>query len=500
MEPTRLRGFALLSILPLLAFAAYACFHGSDPLVTNDSPGYMYFGEDRTVGYPLFLAFIKMMFGNFEPVRLVQLGILCTSLMLLTWSFWITIGAFWAALLFEILLFGNPGLPLLANQIMADCMTAACISLFTALILLMRKASHSWVIWSLAIVTAFAILIRPVTIALFPASLAAILLFGHQIRIPRWVQALIVTVVVTGGYEATPAVHWLREEPIVASNPLARGLLQKTLFRQWPESTETNACDGALIAKDTAEVNEYLTHVPDIIRPHLMRSYSGYLRFMVIMPELAISHNATRMSGIDPILMCYDMARIKSDPLYFVKDAVRQFGDLLTYSTFISVQTQDEIDQYLAKHPPVIPAAVPRHDVDYQLRARAIEELRLDPGTFTHSDLHMRAPHARPILLMLGLSAFQIAGAITMALGLCALLSGAVTRRSHEALRIWFVIGTLGIAFYGMMVLTAIVEIALPRYVFPLWPLFCASVMLAFMSLMSHNRIRSSYPNSSSPN
>src|SRR5258707_723706 len=74
------RSLTVLAIIPTLAFYVFAFYHGNTPFLTPDSPSYMYFGEDRLVGYPLFLTLIKWVTGSFFPARYIQLALLCLSL------------------------------------------------------------------------------------------------------------------------------------------------------------------------------------------------------------------------------------------------------------------------------------------------------------------------------------------------------------------------------------------------------------------------------------
>src|SRR5690349_5810120 len=124
------RDLAILAVVPVLAFASYALFsgtvfsvvHSAASMANADSVGYMYFGEDRPVGYPLFLALIKWLTGSVTNVRLPQLALYCASLALLAMSFHARMESLVGSLALEGLLFGNPGGFMQADHIMSDCL------------------------------------------------------------------------------------------------------------------------------------------------------------------------------------------------------------------------------------------------------------------------------------------------------------------------------------------------------------------------------------------
>src|SRR4029077_15641085 len=125
------------------------------------------------------------------------------------------------------------------------------IALFVASLFLIVARSELWAIGVFIAVTCVSITLRPVNLSLVPAAIVAILIFGREKKLPR--AAAAVGVLLLGLFiaqEATPFVHWVRSDPKAQNNPLARGLMQKTLFRQWPQNNEAEACEGGLIAKD----------------------------------------------------------------------------------------------------------------------------------------------------------------------------------------------------------------------------------------------------------
>lgn len=200
---------------------------------------------------------------------------------------------------------------------------------------------------------------------------------------------------------------------------------------------------------------------------------------MVIFPELARKYNTVSYAKLDSVLTCYTLARMRQDPLYFAKDAVHQFWDLLTYSTFISTARHDALSAYLTGHPPVLPKPVMRHDKDYDLRAQALKDTGFGNSVFTSIDGAIKPPQARPQIAVLPLRLFQIFSAIAMFTGILVLLRQDRVLSHEKNLQS---LAVIGIAFYLEMGVTAATEIALPRYTFPLWPMMCTSIILAVCS------------------
>lgn len=474
---------ALLAV-PLVMAALATVYMTNVALLTPDSPGYMYFGEDRPAGYPLFLQAVKTLFGTFRAVPPVQFVVLFASIGGLATAVYYLSGSVLLSFAFEALVIANPGLLLLCGQIMSEPISAACIGLFIAVLLSMvRSASLSQCI-ALSTISAVAITIRPVNIALVPAALLAILVLYDG---RRWAQVLLLIVLACGATQFTYAVHALRHDAPRVADPMARGLFQKTLFRQWPETAESENCDSAIVARETKAATDYISHAPDDLQEFLKYYYSSYLRFAVIIPELVDVHKAESFTEVDPILMCLARIHERSDPMFFLHDAGRQLWGLLTYSTYVSQARHDRIADYLTKVPPPRPLAVARHDVDFQLSERAIGELGLDHSMLHTSDTDS-IPKARSRILTSGLCALQLSSAAAMFWGMIRLLMAmfrSKDTRDHMG-RTWCAVGVCGVVFFGETVITSFIEIAQPRYIYPLWSITCAALLLCFMLGLEH--------------
>jgi len=467
---------ALFLFLPLLVFAIFYQRISNETVVTTDSPTYLYFAAERPVGYPLFLAFIHLVFKNYAAAVPIQLALLCSSCGFLAWAFYIYTGKLSRGLVLEALLFLNPGLFLLTGQIMTESLSATCIAFFVAALLLTAVRPRARTLCTLIAIACIAITLRPINLVLVAAAFMSIVIYGKDKRAPRTEFICLLLAGLFAAQELSPFTHWLRNEPHTTASPLARGLLQKTLFRQWPQNAEANVCEGALIAKDTKAADDYLAQTPSDIRPYLLVAFSSYLRFNVLIPQLVIKYKFKSFSDPDKILMCYALARIKSDPLYFINGAAEQFWYLLTYSTFVSSYMHDRIETYIENHPISLPPPEAREDIEYGLRAQTIEEMQLNPLVFGDPKIDLKAPIARSQLLADGIRLFQMTAALLMLVGIVVL---PWVKLKKEVRNPWPILGIMGIAFFGELLVTAIVEFAFPRYVYPLWPLVCTAFVLA---------------------
>jgi len=478
---------AILTIIPLAAYVATAVYNKHTPLLTPDSPSYMYFGDDRPVGYPLLVSFIKFVFGGFAAVPYVQLALLCASYTFAAIAFQLLCGTLWLSALFEIALFANPGLLIRAGQIMSECASGICIGAFVALVLLLTRSPSAKKCFWLSITAAIAVTIRPVNIALILATALAIL--ALEVR-HRWSHVLLLGLLTFGAFASTPAVHALRRDPPIVGSPLARDLFGKTLFRQWPQNAATTQCDGPLIAKDTKAVDDYLAAAPDDLQFYLKLNYDDYLKFLVILPELVRAHHFRSFTQADPILICITRSAFLTDPMYFIKDAARQLWNLLAYNSYFSPEEHDRIVSYLASNPPPVIPVVPRTDADFQLINRALAEMHL-PEDFFHFDSADPAHWpviARPRLLLYGLRAVEFFAAVVLLWGVGELLFTLFLRPTLAPRRrvLYLAIGVCGVAFYGEVVIASMIELAQARYLYPLYPITCVALFLGVLAWRSY--------------
>jgi hypothetical protein len=475
----------ILSVLPAVAFLSYRFLHSSSFVLNPDSPSYMYFDPSRPVGYPIFLSAVRILFGGFAAAQVVQLAILCSTFALLSFSLLLVTRSLVASLIVEVLLFINPGPLELSDTLISDSLSCAFIAIFSALILLLAKFPQRSAVFALALTSALAVTIRPINMAFAPAALVAIFLFGQDVGVRRWIQLLIVVVAIAAGHLATPAVLYGIHGSWQTSTPFARSFFQKALFRNWAtDSVPGQACDDEnLIERITTPANLYIEAAPKEIRPFLRLRYSTYLRFKVIIPELAQLHGYKNERDVDRILMCYALKRVRQDPIYFIVDLVGEYLNLGNYWTFMLPGRRQVISKYIESHPPPLPAVVKSPAETYEMETRAENDVgELNTLAIDRDDVFALPPPRSPILIV-GLRAFQLA--------ICALTAGSIIAIFKWSFgkpidKRWLIIAVLGILFQGEMLITAVAEIGVPRYMLPLWPISCVVAVLSFSIVCGH--------------
>jgi hypothetical protein len=265
-----------------------------------------------------------------------------------------------------------------------------------------------------------------------------------------------------------------------AASPLARDLFEKVMFIPSPTGRQRAACDRDFIDPVLAPVNRYLATVPAAIRPLLELRYSDQLRFNVILPGLAKRHGYTSFTQVDGVVMCYTTARFIESPVPVLTQIVREYWKLLTNWTYLTQRQRRDFQSYIETYPPVLPPSIEHPAEEYEMRRRAIAELGASAGItgqIENTDVAFDPPAARPQSLTLALDTFQVGAAAISIMGIVAVVLKACCWPHVD--RTWLIIGLLGVAVQGVMIITAIAEIALPRYMFPLWALLCTIIMLS---------------------
>jgi hypothetical protein len=167
-------------VIAAVAFLIYLLTNTSSPY-DNDTPSYMYFDRTRVIGYPLFLNAVRLISGSYLMVLPVQLAVLCTSIAFLAISFWRCTGSWRLSLVLELAILMNFGVMRLADKVMSEALSEACIVVFTALVLREVFAPTRLTAVCLVAAAAVAVMVRPVNIALVPAA-AAVFLIGRGWR------------------------------------------------------------------------------------------------------------------------------------------------------------------------------------------------------------------------------------------------------------------------------------------------------------------------------
>jgi hypothetical protein len=456
-----------LWLVPAAFAAIYVLLPPASPLLTADSPGYMYFDPTRPIGYPAVLYLVRHLTGRYDAIRDVQIAVFCLSAAAAGLAVFRYAGSLLAACVFESGALGYPGPMRLADQIISDSLSASAMLLFIAAVLhfAARPSLRRYVAVGLAV--AAAITLRPVNVALVPPALVLPLICGWRLDASLWRAWLTAAVLVALGVAATPLANLAIHGNSEASSPLARGVFQKAIFAEG-----SGGCDADYIDGITGPVIRYLRGAPEEFRDFLRHHYSGYLRFQSIMPGLVQRHHLASLRQTDSILMCYSLARLRQDPGSFLRQTVHEYWNLVSNYTFITAARRASYLEFVKDHPPVVPASVTKPEEEYRMRRDAIADT-IGSGlkgtvAFEEQETTFAPPQARSWLLIMLVDVLQVA-----AVGWATILCGVLVLRlaGRSVADEWAVLGVLSLALQLSLVITAIVEIALPRYVFPLWPL-----------------------------
>jgi hypothetical protein len=436
--------------------------------------------------------------GGLPWVAHLQLFLYCASSALLGLSLYVCYRSLVLASLVELALLAYPGPVQVAHEIQSDSISSSLIMLWIAALLVFARRRRFAGLVILSAITAAAISVRPVNVALVPAAILLVLVCGRLVTQPRWLQGVTLGVGVAVGFGITPLLHLAMYGHANTSSPFAIGVLQKVMFVPPPSGAAGEACGAAFIDPLLGPVDRYLATAPRPTRSILELRYSGYLRFNVIVPTLAQKFGDLSSSKIDRAVLCYAVERFNQSPLPVMARVLGEYWKLLKNWTYVSEGDRQQYYQFVADDPPVLPETVAKPQQEIEMRRRAIAELGSTAGvtdvqSFVSNAIEGRnasgfeAPPARPRVAAIALAAFQVLAAGVSLIGIGALGASSFGLGRDDSS--WRVIGIMGVAAQGMLIITAIVEIALPRYVFPIWPLFCAMLALAACDLFTRRKV-----------
>jgi hypothetical protein len=467
----------VLLVLPLACFAVYTHFPPARPLLSNDSPEYMYFSINRPIGYPFVLYAIKQLTGNYESIRSIQLAIFCLSAytMALVWSSYL--GKFLLPLILEVGTLGYPGPVVLHSTIGSDCLSASIWMLFTAGLL------HFWQSPSLTryiivcAVSAVAITLRPVNIsmALSAALLPLVLRRSRGVPLLQCAGAIFLSTLI--GWGVTPTVNVVLHGSARTASPLAAALFTTVMFIDPGGEPAPRECDSDFIEKVTVPVARYMKTVPPELASLIRLNYSVHIRYVSVIPGLVRLHNFSSPSQADPILMCYTLARAAQFPGTVFWGALENYWQLISNHTFIDRDTRKRYLDFIERHPPVVLPSFSYPQEIYQTRQRALAEVQgaqngIGDETaeqfINWAPVDFPPPPARSFTLVVGLKIVQVAAvavSLLLILGLLPALLGLIRDRDLVLL------GLCSLAVQLNLLIVASSEIAIPRYVFPVWPI-----------------------------
>ena len=439
-----------------------------------DTPSYLYFDPSRTVGYPAFLWLVKLLTGHAAAAVPLQMSLLTLSLYLLGRSFHDLVGQPRLSLAFQVFLLASPDLWRFSAELMTEALATATVALWCArlLRLIRRPSRRSYLL--LVLIAAAGTMIRPSLVVLFAGSAIAVLLLKSRRQRASGAAALIP--IGLGAYLLTPLALLIVHGSPVTSSPVARGVLQHTLF--CGNAAAAGDADGVFVDRDSAGVRQYLDSAPPDVGIALQHLYSAPLRFDSIIPALGRLHNFQAGWQTDPIVSRVALGRAEANPLCYARSVLRNYWDLATQASPHVGAEGARVDEFLAAHPPIPITSEPPLPHDALALQRAAAELHVVPPV-AHIAIGRFATKGSPALLLLGRVLY---GATALA-GLVSLAALVRERRMGVSDRHAIALAAMGLVFHALFLGTAIVELSLIRYTVPAWPIVCTMLAVMFATL-----------------
>ncbi len=465
-----LLGLAAMTTVAL--FAALWTTRGINPL-RGDSYEYLYFDASRSVGYPAFLAFVRLITGQVALAVPAQTLLLAGSLLTLAWSFHKFCGRPSFSFAFQAIVLGFAAMWHDAAFLMTEAVATALVALWCAQLLCMIKAMPSFRGAAVLVaVSGLATMVRPSLVALFFAT--AVFIFVAQPRQERRRALIMAGAGLILAWGATPLAQLLVHGSAQTTSPFARGVLQHTLFCS-PDAVPRDA-DSLFVEQSAAPVRRYIETAPPDLQIQLRRPYSTLLRFGLIIPVLGRRHHLNARSQVDPYLFRIASERVKANPSCYARRIAGEYVRMATFYSDATKQDARRFNTFMEVHPPVEVVQYPRLPRDEQLVRRAATDVH-NQFSRQPDPQKLKIVAKTPFLAILPIRLIFGAAALV---GLLSLLALPLRKRLVPQLQqIVPATAAMGIAFHGTLATTAIVEIGFFRYLVPVWPIVCTLFALA---------------------
>lgn len=396
-----------------------------------DSWGYITFSPTRTVGYPIFLWLIKSISRSYNLLPHIQLFLLWSSVAFVAHG--LSKNLRWPWVL------GVAAISLVAKQ--CYCLEMITEPLFITLLLtcagcMLHRTSILWI----ALCIGALILVRPSGYALLPAL---VVYTWHQRQ--SWfkcITPLVCCLILGIGVQAYRNGVWSTQ------SFLGHNLIGKVAFTVHPNMDSTNAQNQTFIKRMATymkPVQEAVQQAPsDPIKFFLATPVYDTVRYKKL-SELEKDLNIPEGQH-DVFWRNIALEIIKQNPLGYIKDVWMNWQALWLLWDILPKEQHILKNQYAQKlhenHP----------DIVFQ--------------RFEHN--------VRPLLLVYAL---RLGLGFTLLLSLWSIISAPWWRRQpHDHNKI--VVCTLSLLMHGSILLTALLQAGLPRYVIIFWPYFWLLILL----------------------
>jgi uncharacterized membrane protein len=357
---------------------------------------------------------------------------------------------------------------------MTEALATASVALWCAQLLRLIRRPSPWAYFLLALIAAAGTLVRPSLMVLFAGSAIAALLLESRLQRGSAVASLVP--IGLGAYLLTPLALLAVHGSPATTSPVARGVLQHTLFCH--DAAVAGDADAAFVDRDSAAVRQYLDTAPADVGIALQHLYSAPLRFDSIIPALGRLHGFSSGWQTDPIVSRVARERVEANPLCYARSVLRNYWDLVTQASPHVGAEGTRVDEFLSAHPPVPIASEPPLPSDVRALQQAAAELHVTPPP-AHTATGRFGTKGSPLLLLLG----RVLYGATAFVGLACL--AALVRRWRMDLsdRNAIALAAMGLVFHALFLGTAIVELSLIRYTVPAWPIVCTALAIVFATL-----------------
>lgn len=475
--------FLILSSLTLCSAAAALWLTSSIDPLRGDSAEYLYFDPSRTVGYPAFLAFVRLLTGHVALAVALQNWLLAASLLLLGWTFHRLVRRPIYSIGFQLLLLANAGMWFSSAFLMTEALSTALVALWCAQLLRTIIDRRGGGYAMLVAISAASMMVRPSFVALlFATALLALTTGDRRFRLRALTMSAAALI---SAWAATPILQLLIHGSVHTTSPLARGVLQHTLYCD-PGSLPSDS-DSAFVERSAEPVRHYIASAPASMQEQLRREYSTPLRFGEIIPVLGRRHGLQRRSEVDPYLSRIADERVRAAPACYARSVANEYLRLAAFDTDPSAEDARAVNAFAEAH---APAKVPEYPVlpgDELLARRAAVEIHNSPAGLNPPRQQFHVVGGVPFWALLPFRLLHFAAALIGAISLLALPFR--RRLAREIRREIEVAAVMGVALHGILAITAVVEIGFFRYLVPCWPLVCT---VAFVTALDLSRVISS--------
>ena len=475
-------GLAAMTAIALLA--ALWATRGANPL-RGDSYEYLYFDASRSVGYPAFLALIRVLTGQVALAVPVQTFLLAGSLLILGWRFHKLCGrAAWSFAFLAIVL-SLAAMWYDSAFLMTEALSTALVAIWCALLLGMIRTPPSLRGTALLVgVSGLATMVRPSLITLFFGT--AIFLWVAPPPRARGRALMMAGAGLILAWGATPVAQLLIHGSARTTSPIARGVLQHTLYCS--TGTVPSDADSLFVEQSAAPVRRYLETVPPDLQIQLRRSYSTLLRFALIIPVLGRRHHLNTRSEVDPYLSRIASERVEGNPSCYVRSVVGEYVRMATFGSDPTKEDAHRFNEFMDAHPPIVVTQYPRLPGDERLVRQAANDVH-NQFSKQPEPQNLRIVAKTPLLAILPLRLLFGAAAH---IGLAALLVLPVRTWLAPGLQqIMPATAAMAIAFHGTLAITAIIEIGFFRYLVPISPIVCTMCAVALVGASGSLAVRS---------